>query len=110
MNEIILNIYLIINNGYVESFRAVGYEMEGGDDNKIHFLKIKAVEDFSKAFHFDAPKNKKGKFMKYPKFAKLEKQGMQYQLFEEIFEKFEVPQNPLVCVTPVVDGKILAEV
>ncbi|MHB1687489.1 MAG: hypothetical protein ACYCVH_08950 [Ignavibacteriaceae bacterium] len=107
MNEIILNIYLIINNGYVEEFRAVGYETEGGDDNKISFLKSKAAEDFPKAFHFDAPVNKKGKFMKYPKFAKLEKQGMQYQLFEEIFEKFEVPQNPLVCVTPVVDGKIL---
>ena len=108
MNEIILNIYLIINNGYVIGFRAVGYEKEGGDDNKISFLKSKVEDDFSKAFYFDAPVNKKGKFMKYPKFAKLEKQGMQYQLFEEIFEKFEVPQNPLVCVTPVVDGKILA--
>ncbi|MHB8336655.1 MAG: hypothetical protein ACYDEE_04485 [Ignavibacteriaceae bacterium] len=107
MNEIILNIYLIINNGYVIGFRAVGYEKEGGDDNKISFLKSKVEDDFSKAFHFDAPVNRKGKFMKYPKFAKLEKQGMQYQLFEEIFEKFEVPQNPLVCVTPVVDGKIL---
>ncbi len=108
MNEVILNIYLIINDGYVIEFRAIAYEMEGGDDNKIKFLKSKAEEDFSRSYRFDAPSNRMGKFMKYHKFAKLEKQGMQYQLFEEIFENFHVPQNPLICVTPVVDGKILS--
>ncbi len=108
MNETILNIYLIINNNYVEEFRAVGYEKEGGDDNKIHFLKNRVNEDFKTAYKFDAPKNKKGEFMKYHKFAKLEKQGMQFQLFEEIFSHFSVPENPLICVTPVVDGKILS--
>lgn len=109
MNEIILNIYLIINNGDVVEFRAVAYEKEGGDDNKISFLKNKAVEDFEKAYHFNAPVNKNGKFMPYRKFAKLENRGRQFELFEEIFTKFNVPQNPLICVTPVLDGKILAE-
>jgi len=47
--------------------------------------------------------------MKYSHFAKFEKQGMQYDLFEEIFEKFGVPASPLVCVTPVVDGEILSQ-
>ncbi len=108
MNEIILNIYLIINEGYVVEFRAIAYEIEGGDDNKIKFLKSKAVDDFQKSYRFSAPKNKRGKFMKYPKFSRLESQGMQYQLFEEIFENFKVPQNPIICVTPVVDGKIIA--
>jgi len=107
MNEIILNIYLIINNEFVEGFRAVGYEREGGDDNKIKFLKSRVIEDFKSAYKFDAPANADGKFMKYKKFEKLEKRGMQFQLFEKIFSHFSVPQNPLVCVTPVVDGKIL---
>ncbi|MDP4173659.1 MAG: hypothetical protein Q8933_06805 [Bacteroidota bacterium] len=109
MLEIILNIYLIINNGYVVAFRAKGYEMEGGDNNKIEFLKRHAREDFDSAYHFDAPTNKKGEFMKYNKFSRLEKQGMQFQLFEEIFQNFKLPENPLVCVTPVVDGKIISE-
>ncbi|MGE5410793.1 MAG: hypothetical protein ACM3MI_07525 [Clostridiales bacterium] len=109
MLEIILNIYLIINNGYVVAFRAKGYEMEGGDNNKIEFLKKHAREDFESAYHFDAPTNKKGEFMKYNKFSRLEKQGMQFQLFEEIFQNFKLPENPLVCVTPVVDGKIISE-
>jgi hypothetical protein len=29
-------------------------------------------------------------------------------LFEEIFTKFQVPEHPLICVTPVVDGEIYA--
>ncbi len=107
MNEIILNIYLIINSGNVVEFRAIGYEIEGGDDNKIKFLKSKAVQDFDKAYHFDAPTDAKGRFMPYNKFYKLEKKGRHFELFEGIFANFKVPQNPLICVTPVVDGKII---
>lgn len=106
MNETILNIYLVINNGLVEEFRALGYEMEGGDDRKIKFLKSHAKEDFEKAYKFDAPTDKKGKFMTYNRFHKLEKRGMHFQLFEEIFSNFDVAENPLICVTPVVDGEI----
>lgn len=105
MFEKIANIWLIINNDFVVEFRALAYEMEGGDDNKIKFLKEHAKEDFKAAFHFDSPKNKSDEFMKYRKFSSLEKQGMQFQLFEEIFEKFDLPASPLICVTPVVNGK-----
>jgi hypothetical protein len=107
MNEIILNIYLIINNGFVIAFRAMGYEREGGDDNKIEYLKGRVKEDYNSAYKFDAPQNEKGEFMKYTKFAKLEKRGMHFQLFEEIFSHFDVLEHPLICVTPVVDGKFL---
>lgn len=108
MNEIILNIYLIINDDYVVEFRAAAYEMEGGDDNKIKFLKSKAVEDFPNSYRFNAPSDKNGNFMKYKKFARLEDRGRQFELFEEIFSRFDVPQNPLICVTPVVNGKIIS--
>jgi len=106
MNEIILNIYLIIDNGLVDEFRAVAYEKEGGDDNKIKFLKGRVKEDFNKAYKFDAPTDEKGQFMSYKRFHKFEKRGMHIQLFEEIFSKFIVPEHPLICVTPVVDGEI----
>ena len=109
MNEIILNIYLIINNGLVEEFRVVSYEMEGGDDRKIEFLKTHAKDDYTKAIVFNAPSDENGIFMSYKKFHKLEKRGMHFQLFEDIFQKFGVAQNPLICVTPVVDGKIYSE-
>ncbi len=74
MNEVILNIYLIINKGLVVEFKAFTYQVEGGDDYKIDYLKKRAVEDFSRAYHFDAPSDKHGKFMSYNKFAKLERE------------------------------------
>ncbi len=80
--------------------------MEGGDNKKIEFLKSHAKEDYPCAIIFDSPSDENGKFMSYAKFHKLEKRGMHYQLFEDIFQKFGVAENPLICVTPVVDGKI----
>jgi hypothetical protein len=62
VNEVILNIYLIINDDHVVEFRAVAYEKEGGDDYKISFLKGRAVKDFDKAYRFDAPSDKERKF------------------------------------------------
>jgi len=108
MEEIILNIYLVIKNNFVQEFRAVAYEREGGDDNKIKYLKSRAAQDFEKAYRFDAPVDSNGRFMNYNKFHKLEKRGMHFQLFEEIFSNFNIPEHPLICVTPVVDGEIFA--
>jgi len=105
MEETILNIYIIITNGFVTEFRAKGYKSDDGDNIKITFLKQHAKEDFNSAYHFDSPMNEKGEFMSYSKFAKLEKRGYQFELFEEIFQKFETPEHPLICVTPVVDGE-----
>jgi len=110
MNETILNIYLVINDGLVVEFRVVAYVMEGGDDRKIEFLKSKARGDFDKAYKFDAPIDKKGKFMTYNRFHKFEKRGMHFQLFEEIFSNFKIAEHPLICVTPVVDGEIYSSV
>ncbi len=109
MKETILNIYLIINNDYVEEFRAVSYRKDGTDDEKIEFLKSKVNTDYKNAYRFDAPMDSKNNFMSYKKFAKLEKKGRHFELFEKIFSGFDVPQNPLVCVTPVVDGEIFNE-
>ncbi len=108
MAETILNIYLVIEKGIVTSFKVKGYEREGSDEDKIEYLKFRAEDDFKNSYHFDAPRDKRGNFMKYRNFAKLESQGMHFQLFETIFSKFSIPEKPLICVTPVVDGEIWA--
>ena len=85
MNETILNIYLVINNGLVVEFRVVAYEMEGGDGRKIEFLKSKARADFDKAYKFDAPTDKKGKFMTYNRFHKFEKKECIFSFLKRFF-------------------------
>ena len=109
MPETILNIYLIIDKDIVTAYKCKAYQMDGNDEEKIKFLKEHVKEDFSNSYHFNAPQNKRGEFMSYKKFSKIESQGLQYKLFEEIFEKFNVPEKPLVCVTPVVDGEVWAK-
>jgi len=107
MKEKILNLYLVIQNGLIEEFRAGCYEADGSDEEKISFLKQRAAADYASSFKFDPPISNSGKKMKYNQFARLEKQGKQFLLFEEIFQKFQVPDSPLICLTPVVDGKVL---
>ena len=109
MKEIIVNIYLIIENGLVTGFKAKAYEREGTDNEKIDFLKRNARSGVDSAYVFDAPADKFGKFMSYNRFAKFEKRGMHYRLFEEIFTEFKVPDKPLICVTPIVDGEFYGE-
>jgi hypothetical protein len=109
MNETILNIYLIINHNLIEALKVVSYQLDGGDDSKIDFLIKHSKDDFTKAFHFDAPCDKQGNFMSYNSFHKLEKRGMHYQLFEEIFQRYDLPEKPMICVTPVVDGMIYSQ-
>jgi hypothetical protein len=67
----------------------------------------RSEEDYSIAKIFHSPTNRFGKKMTYKHFSKLEKAGKQFQLFEEVFEFYNVPAEPLVCLTPVVDGKII---
>lgn len=109
MNETIVNIYLIIDDGLVTGFKAKAYEQTGSDNEKISYLKQNAKQDYDSAYVFDAPIDKLGKFMPYNRFAKFEKQGLHYKLFEEIFTEFNVPDKPLICVTPIVDGEFYGE-
>ena len=109
MPETIVNIYLVIENNLVTRFKAIAYKQEGTDEEKINFLKRSAQKDFNSAYTFDAPVDKRGKFMTYSRFAKFEKQGMHFNLFEGIFKDFQMPEKPLVCVTPIVDGEFFGE-
>ncbi len=104
--ETILNIYLIIEDQYVKALRAVKYTLDGDDESKITYLKNNAVAGFETSEEFPAPKDKDGEFMKYSKFSKLERRGMHFFLYSELFEAYGTPDNPLICVTPVVNGEL----
>ncbi len=106
MEETILNIYLEITGTTIVAFRGIAYKSSGSDNEKISFLTNRAPQDFSSAYKFDAPRDKNGKLMTWKSFEKLRKRNMEINLFEEIFEEFSVPKEPLILVTPVVDGVI----
>jgi hypothetical protein len=104
--EKIVNIYLIIEGEYISQFKGIAYEKDGSDFEKIEFLKSQAEKDLTRSINFPAPTSNKGDLMTYKQFNKLAKHGEEHKLFTEIFEYFELPENPLICVSPVVNGKI----
>lgn len=106
MEEKILNLYIIIENDIITEIKAKSYSISGSEDEKIEFLKSKAEEDYQSAISYQAPISKKDKLMTYKQFNKLEKQGIQFQLFEHIFIEHNLPDIPLICLTPVVNGLI----
>ncbi len=96
MNEIILNIYLVINNGLVEEFRVVSYEMEGGDDRKIEFLKAHAKEDYPKALclmHLD----KNEKFMSYKNFTNWKNEECIFNCLKKSFKDLVFQKIRYLC-------------
>ncbi len=109
MKEKIANIYIIINNNIIKGFRAKEYIISGTDEEKVNHLMENSKGDFEIAIPFDPPMDNKGNYMKYRSFAKLAKRGMEHQLFENIFVDLDLPEKPLICVTPVVDGKIISK-
>jgi len=106
--EKIVNIYIIIEGEYIKELKGIAYEKDGSDFEKIEFLKLQANKDINRSIGFNAPISNKGELMKYRQFNKLQKQGQEHKLFNEIFEHFELPENPLICVSPVIDGKIIS--
>ena len=97
MPETILNIYLIIDKNFVTAFKCKSYQQEGTDEEKIKFLKEHAKEDFSTAFHFDAPQNKNSEFMSYKKFSKIETQGLQENCSKRYSESSVFPKTAYLC-------------
>lgn len=106
MEENILNLYIIIENDIITEIKAKSYCISGSDEEKVEFLKSKAEQDYQSATEYQAPISKKDKLMTYKQFNKLEKQGIQFQLFENIFIEHNLPEVPLVCLTPVINGQI----
>ncbi|NUN08336.1 MAG: hypothetical protein HUU54_04090 [Ignavibacteriaceae bacterium] len=106
MEEIVLNIYLDIDDGRIKNFRAASYRIDGSDEEKVNFLRSKVEEDYSSSYKFDAPQDERGGLMTWKSFEKLRKRNLEIGLFEEIFSEFGVPDEPLILVTPVIDGKV----
>ena len=105
--ETIINLFLIIEKDSIVQFKALSHKVSGSDEEKIAFLKSKVEGDFQIAEEFESPQNEKGEFITYKDFEKFEKAGLHFNFFEGIFRTYEVGSEPLICVTPVVEGKIL---
>lgn len=120
MTERIFNLYLFIqsrpaSSGIIQELGAMVHEHSGTDAEKIAFLQSQAKADLTEAQRFAVPERyvlvtanseatQSG--LDYRGYERLVQGGRHLELFEEIFKAMNAPADPVICITPVVDGKI----
>jgi hypothetical protein len=114
MRERVFNLYLYIDSDLITELGAVAYDSEGTDPAKLRFLQSRAPLDYASARRAPVPvrylRLERGQqepvaALRYEAYLWLSRLGRHLEVFEELFEELAAPPAPLVCITPVVDGR-----
>jgi hypothetical protein len=111
MKEKIFNLYFYSNNNIINKVGAVCHELEGTTSSKINFLKCRVNIDYKNAMIFDIPEFIESinssliiNSIDYTTYRDLCNSGNALIIFENVFQVYDAPENPLVIISPVVDG------
>lgn len=98
MKEIVYNLFLFVESDYVVAIGAVEHELPGSDNQRIAELQTAVAED--------AKRTSRRPITPFPwdTYVALQRLGKSLEIFEEVFMEMNAPQDPLVVVTPIVDG------
>jgi len=106
----------LTSSGIIQELGAAVHEWSGTDAEKIAFLQQQATEDLAEARCFPVPEryvlvavNSDATWngLDYRGHEGLVQGGRHLELFEVIFQAMNASDDPLICITPVVDGKVL---
>ena len=104
MSEHAYNLFYFVRDGILQEIGAVENQFDGSDTEIGTKLRDAVSEDLLRARRFPLPTN----FARITseEYNTLERLGRQLEVFEPAFVALNAPQQPLVCITAVVDGKI----
>lgn len=113
MREKVFNLFLFIEDEIIVGLGARCHQTEGSDGEKIAFLQRQVKHDLPAAQRFSMPTRyqlvfpdgRTGTGIQYQSYQQLARLQRHLDLFEEVFTHFGASENPLMCITPVVDGK-----
>jgi hypothetical protein len=114
MKESIFNLFVFVEHEYIRRLGAVAHEVEGSDSEKVAYLRAKAASDAGMAGQHQVPsrytfRQEDGTYIpgiNYRLFQQMTFGGRLFEVFEEVFDGLGASSQPLVVVTPVVDGVI----
>jgi len=114
--ELIFNLYVYSNLDLITEVGGVTHFIKGNEDEKIKYLQENVFIDFESAKKFKLPANFKIQIndtirtgIDYNSYRNLCKEGHGLTIFETLFVNYNASQNPLVVVTPVINGQIKIE-
>ncbi len=111
--ETVANLFLYVESDVIKSLGAVAYD-RGGDEHEIAaFLQSRAGADAGRSVRYPLPvasiKSWLGidaeQGLSLEEFSYLARTGKAIWLFEVPLQDLKAPARPLVCITPIVDGK-----
>jgi hypothetical protein len=116
MTEKIFNLFLYVDKGIITEIGAIMHEISGSDYEKKEFMKSRVHTGAKKNVRFLVPSHFKvsvnGRIMQgvhYETYKRVNAIGAANRLFEEIYEHYEAPSEPLKHIATVIDGVILEE-
>lgn len=99
MEEQIYNLFLYVTEGKVTELGLCLYKAKGTRQEKVDFLRSKAREDHLNANRCFIPE------MSYSDYLAQYEEGTHLSVFEPLFLIANNPENPVFCITPIIDGK-----
>lgn len=113
MKEKIFNLFLFIESDIIVGLGARCHQADGSDREKLALLQRQVKHDLPGAERFPMPDRyqlvlpdgRTGTGLQYQSYQKLALLQRHLDLFEDIFTHFGASDNPLMCITPVVDDK-----
>ena len=104
MPELIYNLFVYSDGKVVTDLGIVQYKIveDGSDEKKLDFLRRRAFLDYESAY--------KAKVISPEITAEIyfskHRLGTAIEMYEELFQLFNAPQDPLVVITVIENGKV----
>jgi len=105
LKEPAYNLFLYVDKSLISALGVAVHELDGTDPEKLMTLQKRVGQDYRVAKRY-----KLARRFEWGEYEVLMRLGRELEIFEEVFRDCKAPLNPLVAITPIVDGapKILA--
>lgn len=108
MKEKIFNCFIYTDGEKISQLGVATHEMEGSDEEKMEFLRRSVSNDSliaNKANVRSCTIGTSDGTFKYSSYMALVRTGRSMEVFEEFFSIYDAPENPICCITPIVNGE-----
>jgi hypothetical protein len=99
MGELVYNLFVYATNNEIKALGVATHRIGGNDDEKIAHLQGAIGDDFQVATQYLLSKP-----LPWQQFELLMRLGRALELFESVLTEIHAQREPLVVITPVVDG------
>lgn len=112
MRERVFNVFLFVTGNVIHEVGVTEHVCDGSDEDKIRLLQGKVNDDYRVCQRLPLPEDnivvmcerECRRQLTYESFLTLQRLGRHMDFLEFVMEAVDAPAQPLLCITPIVDG------